>query len=297
MVSIAQDLALTRTARWLLEARTAQPSAWADHLRCFDAFNRILDSRRPASVAGKLVQPPVNAPGLLKEVARGAHLSTASVYQRWGPKQKGRAIRRWAGTDLGVVPREAFVAEAKIVSFWPYREGALAIADTFEMSLIEVAESYLRALGAWVLGNPALAACAPAGPPPCVAEDMLVLAHRGAALRTSPGFDAVAAAASLESLTCDLVAAVLDDLSLTPLGAFNVIRDATIRLLAAPSEPIAVKVSNALTELADKLLHSRGEERVLTAAQARQLHAEIAGLNALLSYVGGEQAGSGGADR
>jgi hypothetical protein len=212
------------------------------------------------------------------------------VYQRWSAKQGGRAIRRWAGPDPCTTPRDAFVAEAKIVSFWPYREGAISIADTFEMPLIEVAASYLRALGAWASGNLALAACVPAGPPPCVSEDMKVLAQRRAGHRPRPDTDVADAASKLDSLAGTLVAAVLDDVSLTPLGAFNMVRNETLRLLSEPPELVTIKLSDALSELADRLLHRRDGEQVLTATQARQLRAEISGLTALLSDADDEGA-------
>ncbi len=272
--SITQDLAGTPTARWLRETRSTHRSAWNDRLRCFHALGGILAAHHtsPSPLGGRLSQPRVDPPGLLKAVAHGAHFSSAeSVFQRWRAKQNSEAIRRWAGPDPAVKPREAFVAEAKIVSFWPYREGALAIADRFEMSLTEVAASYLRALGAWASDSPALAACVPVGPPPCVAEDMRVIARRSLA-RRPVGHSAIDAAASrLETLAGVLVVAVLDDASMTPLGAFNMVRNETLRLLADPPDPVIIKVSSALSELADRLLHRHDGEHVLTADESSHL--------------------------
>ncbi|HET9895675.1 MAG TPA: hypothetical protein VFQ44_12170 [Streptosporangiaceae bacterium] len=287
MPSITQDLARTRTAQWLREARGGHRSAWNDRLRCFEALGGILSSYRASRLGERWRQPPISPPHLLPDVARGAHFGSAeSVYQRWRAEQRDDAIKRWAGPDPGIKPREAFVAEAKIVSFWPYRAGALAVADRFDMSLTEVAECYLRALGAWASGTPVLAACVPAGPPPCVPEDLGLLAGRAFAHHPARRSHADAAAARLESLAGVLVAAVLDDASMTLLGAFNMVRDETLGLLSEPSAPIAVTAGNAMSELADRLLHRADAGQILTADQARKLKAEMRGLFALLGGDG-----------
>jgi hypothetical protein len=127
----------------------------------------MLDAYRSAKSEDTWSQPPVEPPGLLKEVARRARFATASVYLRWGTNQPARSVRRWCGSGTGIETREAFLAEAKIISFWPYRAGAIAMADSFEMTLTELAAAYLRALGAWAHYNPALAACVPTGRPAC----------------------------------------------------------------------------------------------------------------------------------
>ena len=218
-------------------------------------------------------------------MARGANFASASVFNRWTANQSRSGFKRWAGADPSIKPREAFVAEAKIVSFWPYRQGAIDVADTFEMSLPEVVAAYMRALGAWAGSHPVLAACLPVGAPRCIAEDMHVLANRRLASHPNQSSAIDVTAAELESLAGVLVAAVLDDASLTPLGAFNLIRRETIQLLSEPPEQVAVKASNAISELADRLLHRREGDRVLTPDQARQLYAELTGLSALLSEV------------
>jgi hypothetical protein len=285
--SIAQDLTLTHTARWVCGAQSGQSDSWDDRLRCFAAFKDILAAYRAPKGDRRWSQPPVNPPGLLKDVARRTHFATASLYLRWGVKPPSRSVRRWAGSNSDILPREAFVMEAKIVSFWPYRAGAIAVADKFEMTLTEVAASYLRALAVWALYHPSLAACGPAGPPACVAEDLAIFAARRPVAPSGAREDTEYVTARLTSLAETLVAAVLDDASLTPLGAFNVIRDETVRLLSDPPERAAVRVTNAVSELADRLLHSRSGEQVLTPVQARQLTADIAALTALLADVGG----------
>jgi hypothetical protein len=256
------------------DAQSTWPDSWAARLRCFAACQEILNAYRAAKSETTWSQPPVKPPALLKEVAERTHFSKASVYLWWGANQPARSVRRWSRPNTET--REAFVAEAKSVSFWPYRAGATAMADKFEMSLTELAAAYLRALGAWALSNPVLAACVPVGSPACVAEDMAVLAARRRTQPSAPWGDTGQVTARLTALTGTLVAAVLDDASLTPLGAFNVIRDETTQLLGDPPEPFTVKVTNAISQLADRLLHAQAGEQVLTADELRQLAAEIA---------------------
>lgn len=297
MPSITQELAGTHSALWMRGA-AAGPRApgWEYRRRCFDALDLILAGHRASRANGqRWRQPSVSPPGLLNDVARLAIFARGAVYKRWSPNYSDHGISRWE-ENADVRPREAFVAEAKIVSFWPYRQGALDIADRFEMSLTEAAASCLRALGAWAGDNPVLAACVPTGPPLCVAEDLKVLARRRLARGQGgdPGINATAS--RLATLASGLVAAVLDDASMTPLGAFNVIRDETLRLLRDPPDPAAVKVSNALSELADRILHRDPGEQDLTAGQARQLMAEMAALSALLASAAPERGSDPGGE-
>jgi hypothetical protein len=287
--SITHDLARTPTARWIRRARSAQPAGWDDRQRCFEALSDILAAQAASRLDGRCRQPDVNPPHLLTDVAQRAKFAPEAVYQRWRARQSNHAIKRWVGTDQSIRPRDAFVAEAKIVSFWPYREGALRVADAFEMSLIELTAGYLRALGAWASDNLALAACVPAGPPLCVREAMHVLARRRAARIPASSSDINLAAVRLAALAGHLVTAILDDCSLTPLGAFNIVRDETLQLLSEPPDPVTVRVTNALSELADRLLYSQPGEQVISADQIRQLEAEMAGLAALLRDAAGRQ--------
>jgi hypothetical protein len=229
---------------------------------------------------------PINPPHLLKDVAHGAHFSSAeSVYQRWRAHQGDDSIKRLVGDDPRIRPREAFVAEAKLASFWPYRTGALIVADRFEMSSAELSAAYLRALGLWAKNAPVLAACAPGGPPPCVSEDMEVLAARALRQRFAGHPEIEDTRARVTGLADHIVSVILDDASITSLGAFNTIRDEALRLFSEPPDPIAMRVSYALIELADQLLHCREEEQVVTRKQAVNLQAEMTGLGSLLASM------------
>jgi hypothetical protein len=281
MPSITQQLAATRTAQWYQAACGPRwVEAWNDRNRCFDVLAGILREHQAVHRPGhRARQPSIHPHGVLAEVAHRAHFASAeTVYRRWRAKAGDRAIARWAGADPAVKPSQAFLAEAKIVAFWPYRDGAMQVADAFDMSLAEVAASYYRALGAWAGDNPALAACDPAGPPGCVAEDMEVLARH-----FSRPADISSRADRLTALAGNVVARILDDASLTPLGSFNTIREEVLQLLSPPADPVAARAMHSVAELADRLLHRSDDDAVLTAGQARQLRSMLHGLSLLLA--------------
>jgi hypothetical protein len=283
--SIRHELAATRTARWYEAARNAQrSSAWDERVMCYAALSAILAEHRAAWAAGnRRSQPPIRRPGILTEVAHRAHFASAEpVYRRWRARQDGQPIVRWAGEDPAVKPSPAFVAEAKIVAFLPYREGVLQVADAFDMTLTEVAAAYLRAVAAWVADNTPLAACHPAGPPACVIEDMGVLAAR---IPPAGQVPSASGAARLAELACTVVHHVLQDTSITPLGAFNTVRDDVLRLLGEPSDSVADRVTHSVAELSDQLLHRVHGERIMTAGQARQILTALSGLSTLLSGI------------
>jgi hypothetical protein len=283
--SIRQELDATRTARWYQAARSAhRAGAWEERARCFTALSAILAEHRiPWRPYQGRSQPPIRPRGILAEVARHAHFASAeSVYKRWRARQDGQPIARWAGPDPAVKPGAAFVAEAKIVAFWPYREGALEVADAFDMTLAEVAAAYLRALAAWACDDIPLAACHPAGPPACVAEDMEVIAAQ-LAWRADPETPR-ARAAWLTELAHGIVSQVFADGSITPLGAFNTVRDELLQLLAEP-DSVADRVACSVAELSDRLMHAGDGEAVLDADQARQMLGALEGLSQLLADV------------
>ena len=97
---------------------------------------------------------------MLTLVARQAQYTGAEpVYRRYRDKQHGQRIPRWAGQDPGIKPTAAFLAEAKIVAFWPYRQGVIEVADAFGMTPAEWGAAYLRALVTWARDDRSLAAC------------------------------------------------------------------------------------------------------------------------------------------
>jgi hypothetical protein len=300
MPSIRHELTKTRTARWYQAARGAgQARAWAERVRCYAALSAVLAghaagpaSSRPGA-AGRRTQPPIELGGLLKLVAERAHFAGAEpVYRRFRHMHDGRPVARWAGPDPSVRPAAALVAEAKIAAFWPYREGVVKVADALDMSPAEWAASYLRALAAWAADDRPLAACQPAGPPECVLEDMAVLAAATAPAVAAPAESPVPAhirAARLHELAVDIVRAVLDDASITPLGAFNTVRDEMRQLLIVPSGSLADRVALAVAELSDQIVHADPGEAgepgpaVLTADQTERLRSMLDDLALLLS--------------
>lgn len=343
--STNHELNSTRTALWHeVASGTHRADAWAERLRCFIGLSEMLAEQarldkdqpqcaQPRTASTDTVTPfavppdPLTRPGkagsarpqqaqiapraLLTEVARRAHFAAhETVYKKFRAEWEG-PIARWAGTDEAVKPRNALIAEAKIVSFWAYREGVLQIAGKFDMSLPEVAEAYLRALAAWAGGDVPLAACRPAGPPACVAEDMAVLSmlwtqryHHGvseppewaigtrrvgaaprAAARGREKDPVTEKAEHLEKLAGTVVTSVLEDPTITPAGAFDAVRDDLARLLAEPADPLADQLSRAAAQLSDRILHQAPGDPVLTPQQASRLLTALTGLSGLLAPV------------
>jgi hypothetical protein len=191
--------------------------------------------------------------------------------------------------QLTIDPGAAFVAEAKVTAFWPYREGVIKIADAFDMAPFEWAATYLRALAAWAGDNRPLAAFRRADPPGCVAEDMKVLA---ASLRYRADEPAVIAA-RLAELACTVIGLVLDDTSITPLRAFNSVRDEVHQLLTGSCASLADLVVRSMAELSNRIVHQGDGEAVLTARQTWQILGLLNGLGSLLADLGASSPGAG----
>jgi hypothetical protein len=273
---------------------TQQCGAWAERARCYTALSAVLAEHagEPTGSPGKRAggrrtQSPIEVSGLLKLVAARAHFAGAEpVYRRYRHRQDGQPTARWASLDPSVKPAAALVAEAKIVAFWPYREGVIKVADAFDMSPTEWAAAYLRALAAWAGDHLPLAACRPAGPPECIGEDMTVLAL---AVTPTAG-PADVRSVRLRELAGNVVQAVLDDASITPLGAFNTVRDEVRRLLTVPPGSLADRLAHAIAELSDQLIHTGpdrtdalGESVAVTTGQVAQLRSMVDGLATLLA--------------
>jgi hypothetical protein len=289
--SLRHELDRTRTARWYQAARSApRAGAWDERARCFAALAAILAERAaPGPVGERRGQPVIELPGILTRVAaRPLGGGAEPVSRRWRASADGRSVGRWAGPDPAVRPGAAFLAEAKIVSFWPYREGVLEVADAFDLTRTELATAYLRALGAWAGDERLLAACHPAGAPGCVPEDMAVLAARPSVLADGgneggnegerPADSPAARAARLAELAGSVVTSVLADISITPLGAVNAVREEMFSLLAEPADPIADRVTRTAAELADRILHGADDEPPLTPGDAGRMLVTLRGL-------------------
>jgi hypothetical protein len=287
MGSIVHELSSTRTAQWYDSASgTHRSDAWTERLRCFHGLSEVLADQVPVEHAKKAnSQPQITPRGLICEVARRAHFSAhETVYKRFRSGYDGPIVR-WAGPDDTVKPRNALVAEAKIVSFWPYRADVLRNADKFDLSLQAVAEAYLRAVATWAGSDVPLAACQPAGPPACVAEDMQALARlwlrRYGAAKILPAEKT----AQLEKLARTVVTSILDNPASTPHDAVNAVRDELALVLAEPADPVAEQLGRAATQLCDRLTRQSPGELVLTPQQARQLLDTLARLSGPLRKI------------
>ncbi len=293
MPSIRQELEATRTARWYRHASgTQRAGAWADRERDYAALRAVLAEHASATTttAGLPEQAPVQLAGLLSLVAKRAHYAGAEpVYRRYRGKQHGAPVLRWAGTEPSMRPSAAFIAEARIAAFWPYREGVLEAADAFDMTRAEWATAYLRALAAWASEDRPLAAYVPAGPPLCVAEDMAVIAGVHAPWAAGPA--ALAHAERLSALAGDVVRSVLSDTGSTPLAAFNTVRDEVRSLLSPSPESLAEQIVRTVAELSDRMSHGCS----VAPEQASRLQGRLASFAALLAGQAVPQQ-EGGAD-
>ena len=207
------------------------------------------------------------------------------VYRRYRHSQQGQQILRLAGPDPAVRPTAAFLAEARVVTFWPYREGVIEVADAFDMSRAEWAAAYLRALAAWAAEDRPLAAYRPAGPPGCVLEDMTAIAGgctRWAGSPRPPG-----TRERLSVLADDVVQSVLNDVSITPLGALNTVRHEVRSLLSPPARARRRVCSGRPPNCPTGSCTPGDGDVVVTQEQARRLRSMIGGLSALLEEVSG----------
>jgi hypothetical protein len=280
MPSITRELDATRTTRWYARARDCD--SWDKRTRCFGVLTLILDDHRAPPCPGERPsQPPVQVPGLLDEVAHRLYFSREPVYKLWRSRPDGHRVARWAGPDSAVTPVRAFINEAKIVGFWPYRAGVLEVAGAFSMTDVEVLTAYLRALAAWAGDHLTLAALVPSGPPACVAEDMEVFAAGDEAR-----------ASRLTGASRAVVQTVLDDPSMTPLGAFNMVRGEVVELYRDPVH-IADRVHHFVAELSDRLMREADPAALVDQEQGRLLLASLDELRLLLTSEA--DAPSGGA--
>jgi hypothetical protein len=287
------ELQATRTAQWYQAARSAtRAGAWNERMRCFSALRAILAERQAEQEAQRRPgerrsQPPIRLSGVLTQVASRAHFAGAEpVYRRWRARPDDQATRRWAGPDPGVKPGAAFIAEAKIVSFWPYRECVLKSADAFDLTRTEVAAAYLEAIAAWAGDEAPLAACYPAGPPGCVTEDMAVLAADHA--RRDDATSEAIRTMRLAELADDVVGCVLADPGISPTDAYDQVREEALLLLAEPAGSIADRVTSAVAELADRILLGGDGEPVLGTDKADQVLTALHSLASLLARQRGK---------
>ena len=297
MGSVMHELNSTRTAQWYDRASgTHRSDAWTERLRCFTGLSEVLaEQAQGEHPARGMAQPQIAPRALISEVARRAHFSAhETVYKRFRSGSEG-PIARWAGPDTTIKPRNALVAEAKIVSFWPYRADVLRAADRQDLPLRDVLEEYLRALASWAWDDAPLAACRPAGPPACVAEDMQALAriwtgryemgrNQGGG-QLAPAIRLADKAAQLANLADLVVTSILDDPAATPCVALGAVRDEIARVLAEPTDPVAEQLGRAAGQLHDRIVARSPGELVLTPAQASDLLAALARLSGALKTI------------
>jgi hypothetical protein len=144
----------------------------------------------------------------------------------------------------------ALLIETKVYCFGVYRRVAMDGGLDPQRKL----HAYLRVLAAWASDHPALAACTTTdGPsaPLWVEHDLVKLLGVAMGL---PGDDprVVAGARALFCAAEDMIDRVLEDATLTPLGAFNFVRPALTRILATDTGAAKVlQLQRLLGEVAD----------------------------------------------
>jgi hypothetical protein len=280
MPSIRQELEATPSARWYQHASGARRAgAWADRERDYAALRAVLaEHTSTTAAAGWDQQPPVQLAGLLSLVAKRAHYAGAEpVYRRYRGKQVGAPILRWAGSESPMRPSAAFLAEARIAAFWPYREGVLKVADACDMTRAEWATAYLQALAAWAAEDRALAAYVPAEAPLCVPEDMAVLANVHTPWAARPA--AAVHAERLSVLADDIVRTVVSNAGATPHDALDTVLDEVRSLLSPSPEALAEQILRAAADLSERMIHGSS----MAPEQASRLQGSLAGLAALLA--------------
>ena len=285
--SLKRELESTPTARWYRDVRYGEHErGWPDRVRCYTALSAILADYQVSAIPGRRRdQPPVSVPGVLTKVAHRAHFASAEpVYRRWRAGHDEKPASRWAGPDPAVKPGPAFVAEAKIVSFWAYRHSAITVADEFDMTPTEMAAAYLRALAAWAIDHAALAAYRPAGPPGCVSEDMTILAAR--CRRQDGGTSLSCRARRLTGMASDVVGCVMADLSLTPQAAFGTVQGEVLELVAGPPGSLTDQAAQTLAALSDRLLHLGDARSGVPAGEVDLLLAALRKLGSLRASTG-----------
>lgn len=275
MPSLTDELMHTRTAQWHRLARTQRCSAaWKMRELCFAALTSALESEARSSPGPDHARgrPQVNPPSL-SVIARMVSAAPATLYNWWGADQGAQTVARWAGPDPTVKPSLAFMAEAKVVSFWPYRSGCLSVADAFDMNMTELLSAYYRTLAVWATDRVTLANCRPSGAPSCVAEDLAVIARFAPG---GPANDREYVCERLTMLADRILSSILEDASLTPAVALDGICEEMSQLLTPQEDRLADRVEATLTELADRILHCEPHGEVLTGAQSRKVQRAMA---------------------
>jgi hypothetical protein len=116
--------------------------------------------------------------------------SRSTFYEVTGPRSKHALIDRFldpnqpSSLQLALVFRrpsavEQLIDEAKVWSYWPYRDRWMSACYAApELTLSQASDAMIAGLTVWARREPALAAALDYAPPVCAAEDLIRL-HRG----------------------------------------------------------------------------------------------------------------------
>ncbi|MDI1462845.1 hypothetical protein QEZ54_17860 [Catellatospora sp. KI3] len=194
------------------------------------------------------------------EVLASVSLPQSTLYHQFGPSADTsllHACRDDIGRSQQPGPFQigmGLVAEAKVWSYWPFRQGWL-----FELSRTNhhdrrlAAETLVRVTASWAQGHPALATALGAAPPIAVIEDLLVICADDSLVPR------------ITSLLGEVVRRAVDPLGLSALAVLNGVRGELFALLdgeAIDSTPsVAALINESLAHLACRLGDMPEDER------------------------------------
>jgi hypothetical protein len=174
--TINEDLRKTVIGEWhtrLTGNPSARRSHWQTKVIYFRAAADLLASRPGQPLTWKSVVAAARPRGCRStfyEVA-GAHARHRMIDDLigdGGPDSMQIALR-YLRSD----PVEQLIDEAKVWSYWPYRERLL----TARMTHDQAEEALIRSLTTWARHNESLAAALGHSPPACAVEDLTVLSR------------------------------------------------------------------------------------------------------------------------
>jgi len=186
---IVEHLGRTVTGTWharLAGITSVRRNHWQTKIVYFRAATELLTARPGTPLTWKSIVAAARPSGCRStfyEVA-GSHARHRMVDDLIadGRPDSVQLALRYLRTD----PVDQLLDEAKVWSYWPYRQQLVARLEASSMSPAEVAAALLETVARWGGDHEALAASVGHTPPACAVEDLTVV-HQGrlAAIRAA----------------------------------------------------------------------------------------------------------------
>jgi hypothetical protein len=169
----------TVTARWrskLVGPKAAEKSHWRTKTAYYRAVNELHTTGTGHRLSWRSIVCAVQPRG-----------SRSTFYDVTGPHAKHALIDAFLDTDGGDSTQLALcfrrhnavdqlIDEAKVWSYWPYREGWLKqCRSASDLGEVALADALVSVVAEWARCNPQLAAALDYSPPPCAVEDLMLL--------------------------------------------------------------------------------------------------------------------------